>query len=183
MKLTVKEKQETVAKMLEVDPIGDFMQWLFKKGYFEAPAAKGHHGACEGGLFVHSLEMAHQLIWLTDKLGLEWDRKESPAIVGLLHDVCKLDDYTWDFYSTPEPGETNIWYNKNQIIKGHGDKSLLMLNGHFDLTEEEAMCIRFHMGAFVDREEWGYYSKAVHDYPNVLYTHTADMIASQILEK
>ena len=41
--------------------------------------------------------------------------------------------------------------------------------------------IRWHMGAFDDRENWKYYSAAVKKYPNVLYTHVADMTASQII--
>ena len=55
-----------------------------------------------------------------------------------------------------------------------------MLAGHFNLTEEEAACIQFHMGAFTEKEQWQYYSEAIKRWPNVLYTHTADMIASQI---
>lgn len=43
------------------------------------------------------------------------------------------------------------------------------------------MCIRWHMGAFDERENWKYYSAAVKKYPNVLYTHVADMTASQII--
>lgn len=52
--------------------------------------------------------------------------------------------------------------------------------GLIDLTEEEKMCIRYHMGAFTEKSEWEFYSRAVRRYPNVLWTHTADMIASQI---
>ena len=46
---------------------------------------------------------------------------------------------------------------------------------------EEIICIRWHMGAFeTDTKMWDYYGKAIEKYPNVLYTHTADMIASRI---
>jgi len=47
---------------------------------------------------------------------------------------------------------------------------------------EKNVVLARHMGAFDDTENWNYYSKAVNQYPNVLWTHTADMIASQILE-
>lgn len=40
----------------------------------------------------------------------------------------------------------------------------------------------YHMGAFVDQKEWNDYTRAIHKYPNVLWTHTADMIAAHILE-
>ena len=42
------------------------------------------------------------------------------------------------------------------------------------------MCIRYHMGAFTDKKEWSFYTRAVQQYKNVLYTHTADMLASQV---
>lgn len=50
------------------------------------------------------------------------------------------------------------------------------------LTMEEILCIRYDMGAFVDKSEWNDYTRAVHLYPNVLWTHTADMVAAHILE-
>ena len=47
------------------------------------------------------------------------------------------------------------------------------------LTFEEIMCIRYHMGAFYSAE-MNDYSRAVEQVPNVLFAHTADMIASKI---
>lgn len=36
-------------------------------------------------------------------------------------------------------------------------------------------------GAFeTDPKMWKYYGRAIEEYPNVLYTHTADMFASRI---
>lgn len=48
------------------------------------------------------------------------------------------------------------------------------------ITREEEACIRYHMGAFTEKEEWKDYTDAVERFPNVLWTHTADMIASHI---
>lgn len=149
-------------------------QWLMNIGYYVKPASVKHHGVRSGDLYRHSFEVANQLQILTDKLDLQWEREISPWIVGLLHDVCKCDDYTLS-------PKTRKWtYNKAKM-DGHGDKSVRMLVSHIEFTEEETYCIMYHMGAFVDKEEWGDYTKAVKKYPNVLYTHTADMIASQIL--
>ena len=155
-----------------------FFDWLLSIGYYEAPAAIRHHGNHEGGLYKHSLEVAKQLDKLTNGLGLKWEREDSPRVVGLLHDICKTDDY---IASYEDERGTAYEYNKHKLMDGHGDKSVIMLAGHFPLTEEEAMCIRFHMGSFTDKDQWEYYSRAVKNYPNVLYTHTADMIASQII--
>ena len=146
--------------------------WLMEIGYYNAPASLKFHGTEEGDLFNHSYQVAEELVKFTMLLDLKWQRKESPMIVGLLHDVCKCDDYV---------KIDGVWqYNKDKIMAGHGDKSLIMLSGHISLTEEETYCIRYHMGAYTDKEEWPYYGKAVEKFPNVLYTHTADMIASKI---
>ena len=170
--------ENQVRELLGERATDDFMNWLMTSDYFSAPAAKSHHGNHEGGLFKHSMEVAKQLDKLTLDLNLQWQREESPWVVGLLHDICKMDDYVNLGYD--ESGEI-YEYNKHKIMDGHGDKSVIMLAGHFPLTVEEAMCIRFHMGAFTDKDQWEYYSRAVKRYPNVLYTHTADMIASQII--
>ena len=69
---------------------------------------------------------------------------------------------------------------QNPLLKGHGDKSVIVLAQYFKLTEEEIMCIRYHMGAFCDKSEWNDYTRAVHKYTNVLWTHQADMLASHV---
>ena len=147
------------------------LDWLTSVGYFECPAAVSHHGNYKGGLFIHSLVVGMELQNLTYKLDLVWQNEKSPMRVGLLHDICKVDDYKWD-------GDT-IEYNKNKKFEGHGDKSILLLKGNIEITEEEEMCIRYHMGAFTEKTEWNEYSKACAANPNVLFTHTADMMASQ----
>lgn len=144
-------------------------------GFFTAPASTRFHGAYEGGLFDHSLEVAKSLVELTEKLGLKWEKPRSPIIVGMFHDLCKCDDYVWSI-------EDERWvFNPEIILPGHGDKSVIMLQKFIELTNEEIACIRWHMGAFEkDSKMWEYYCRAIEEYPNVLYTHTADMIVSKI---
>lgn len=145
-------------------------------GFFTAPASTKYHGAYEGGLFDHSLEVAKQLVNLTDKLGLKWEKSKAPHIVGMFHDLCKCDNYAVDF----ETGKYK--YNQDLIIPGHGEKSVIMLQKLMKISDEEIACIRWHMGAFEnDPKMWDYYGRAIEKYPNVLYTHTADMIASRII--
>ena len=151
------------------------VETLKELGFFTAPASTKYHGAYEGGLFDHSLATAEALVELTEKLGLKWERPESPYIVGMYHDLCKCDNYVKDF-------ETDKYiYNPDIIIPGHGEKSVMILQKYMSLTDEEIACIRWHMGAYeTDTKMWNYYGKAIEKYPNVLYTHTADMIASKI---
>lgn len=72
-------------------------------------------------------------------------------------------------------------YNNAVLLPGHGEKSVMMAMGLLGtLTDEEILCIRWHMGAFDDKGNWNSYGRACTEYPNVLYTHTADMVAARI---
>lgn len=162
---------------------------LIRMGFFSAPASIYHHGKYEGALFDHSFAVMQSLLSLTRRLELKWQREESPYLIGMFHDLCKVDNY---IHQKTLVGVNNNgkkyaeeWeYNNAQILPGHGDKSVIMLQQLLEkppLTEEEILCIRWHMGAFDDKENWNSYGRAISKYPNVLYTHTADMIAAQIL--
>lgn len=156
----------------------DIIRDLEELDYFDAPASLNHHGRYSGGLYDHSYEVTMQLLDLTKKLDLKWDRPESPYIIGMFHDICKCQTYK----RVPKDSEHDEWiYDKFNLLPGHGDTSVILTQQILgSLTDEEIMCIRWHMGAFDDKENWKCYSGAIKLYPNVLYTHTADMIASQI---
>lgn len=83
-----------------------------------------------------------------------------------------------DGISLPDPSKWE--YNPHTLLKGHGEKSVMLLSQFYTLTEEEICCIRYHMGAFTPKEEWNDYTGAIHAYPNVLWTHHADMLASHV---
>ena len=144
-------------------------------GFFDVPASIKYHGAHEGGLFDHSFTVAKALVELTEKLGLVWERETSPYFVGMYHDLCKCDRYIKD--------PSGVWtYNDDIINPDHGAKSVMIAARYKRLTGEEEACIRWHMGAFeTDPKMWNYYGRVIERYKNVLFTHTADMIASRIL--
>ncbi|MBR6982091.1 MAG: hypothetical protein IKH75_00935 [Ruminococcus sp.] len=149
----------------------EFRDWLVDNGFFTQAASTKFHGAYEGGLFDHSLKVMSNLKLLTGRLDLEWERPESPYIIGMFHDLCKIDQYYKD-------GDAFKW--RKTDIPGHGDKSVLLLSRYMKLTREEVYCIRFHMGAFTDQKEWSSFTDAIHEFPNVHWTHCADMMASHI---
>ena len=155
----------------------DFYDYLMEEGFCTAPASTKYHGNYPGGLYDHSLEVTRALFDLTQKLDLKWKRYTSPIIVGMFHDLCKLDSYN---AQEDENGNVTYSYRNDQLLTGHGDKSIILLQRFANLTEEEMLCIRWHMGAFDEKDNWNYYARAIEKYPNVLYTHTADMIASRI---
>jgi HD superfamily phosphohydrolase YqeK len=163
--------------------------WLIAQGFFMKPAAVKHHSNYTGGLFDHSFKVMQVLVDMTEKFDLEWQNPRSPYIVGMFHDLCKIDAYIDEnaegmvVMGTGSPiSKDPKWnYNNDVILKGHGDKSVMLLSQFMTLTEEEIMCIRFHMGAY-QTEDWDAYDKAIRKYPNVLFTHTADMYASKVME-
>jgi 23S rRNA maturation-related 3'-5' exoribonuclease YhaM len=158
---------------MDSDTAEDMAYELRDKGFFDAPASTKYHGNYPGGLFQHSYMVTLALLDLTDNLHLTWERPESPYLVGMLHDLCKTDQYVQKEDGTYE-------YAKNLPLTGHGDKSVILAQKLTFLTDEEVLCIRWHMGAYDEKENWNALGAAIEKYPNVLYTHTADMIASRI---
>ena len=189
--ITAETKRSIMSDFFSHEP--RLLDYLEKEGFYEAPASKGHHGAYRGALFDHSLQVTYELQRLTEKLELKWQRSESPVYIGMLHDLCKIDSYKFvqemasvqflegETHDVPT-GEEHIEWNRDQMIEGHGEKSCILALQKIWLTDEEIMCIRYHMGAFEGEKKWDKYSNTVRKFPNVLYVHTADMIASQIKE-
>lgn len=174
----VKIFQDHVEEHIPVPGLG---MYLSMHGFFDAPASTKYHGAYPGGLFDHSLNVMNALVYLTDDNHLRWGRKESPYIIGFLHDICKMDQYkkiSGEYVGDPFHYE----YDKDTLYQGHGEKSLMILSTLLVLTEEEAACIRYHMGAFTEKEQWNDYTRAIHHFPNVLWTHHADMLAAHVVE-
>lgn len=153
----------------------DFIAYLQSIKFFEEPASRNHHGAYPGGLFDHSLLVAALLKELPymhpEEAREEWEHENSPIIIGLLHDLCKC------CRNLPE-GD-----HKTSVMEmRHGFQSVAMIEGWMLLTYEEAECIRWHMGAFIDEAFWQDYSTACKHTPAILMTHTADMYAAQVLD-
>ena len=173
----------------------DMLKYLALNHFFTAPASTKYHGNYEGGLFDHSFAVAKFLVQLTEDNHLTWKKHRSPYVVGMFHDLCKIDHYIPHYEMIEElelsslngPKPTTFVktvcgyeYNPDTLLKGHGDKSVMLLSQFYTLTDEEIMCIRYHMGAFTDKSEWNDYTRAVSLYPNVLWTHQADMLASHV---
>jgi len=162
----------------------NFADKLDKLGFFTAPASTKYHGAYEGGLYDHSAAVTKRLNELTKNNNLKWQRRESPFIIGMFHDLCKCDQYTYvpnEYVGYPGHYE----YNTNTTLKGHGSKSIILLSQFITLTEEEILCIRFHMGAYGNeqeqKDEWAGFDKAIRKTNGLcLWVHQADQLASKI---
>jgi hypothetical protein len=74
--------------------------------FFTAPASTKFHGAHEAGLLLHSLTVYDIMKGLDELLDLNLS-KESMAICGLFHDVCKTNFYQLD---EEEPSQAQLKY-------------------------------------------------------------------------
>lgn len=165
-----------------------------KSDFFTAPASSKFHSDFEGGLCSHSVNVYNRLIALLEaEYGDSWKDLYSPetvAIVGLLHDVCKINYYEVDFRNVKNK-DTGAWEKvpyyrvEDKLPYGHGEKSVYIISGFMRLTREEAMAINWHMGGFDDRVRGGSYTVGVafQQYPLAVLAHTADFLATYLDEK
>ena len=146
------------------------LDWLDKKtDFFTAPASTRFHGACEGGLCMHSLNVYHAL---HDSFFTEGESEESYAICALLHDLCKANYYKLGTRNVKNEA-TGQWekapfYSVDDLFPyGHGEKSVFLIERFMKLKVEEAVAIRWHMGGFDDAARGGCFaiSEAYDKYP------------------
>ena len=169
----------SIAGGLKRPGIKELIDYLETTDFFEAPASTRFHGAYKGGLVEHSGNVAVILKALTDVNHLYWEDEESPYIIGLFHDVCKANFYGTQMRNVKNE-ITNQWERKPfYIVKesfplGHGEKSCFIISRYVKLTDEEAMCIRWHMSGYEPKESYAALSKAKLLYPNIVWTHLAD---------
>ncbi len=158
--------------------------------FFTAPASTRFHGAYEGGLAEHSINVYE---CLKDYLSRERVQElygieasdETIAIVALLHDLCKMNFYKPGFRNVKD--ENGVWQKvptyeiDDKLPYGHGEKSVYMISGFMRLTREEAFAIRYHMG-FSGNEPAGNVGSAFEMFPLAFALSTADMEATYFLE-
>lgn len=174
--------QEMHQHISEIEGVKELFNWLFLQDYFTAPASRSSHHAEEGGLCAHSLEVAENLLKLSSMYGFEWQRKESPYLIGYFHDLCKVNYYSESSRNVKdENGEwtTAPYYTINpKLPLGHGHASALILQRFVRLTEQETMCIAYHMGAFGDANYQRDFSRACDLFPEILLVTQADHLSA-----
>lgn len=153
-----REFTDMVIHNISREGIADLMQWLSQTDFYTSPASTRHHGAEEGGLVAHSLNVFNHLSQLAELYGLGdddgvQDPCESIAIVALFHDFCKIGCYKtetrwrkdannrWESYSSYK-------FEEDYCFGGHGSKSVYLVQNFIKLTPVEAAAINCHMGAW-----------------------------------
>ena len=166
------------------------LEYLTKTDFFGAPASTRFHLSRPGGLVEHSVHVYERLKKLYMDSPLEgWFPRmadvedETIAICGLLHDVCKTNFYTVEMRNrknetTGEWEKYPFYIVDDKLPYGHGEKSVYIISGFMRLTREEAMAIRWHMGAWEDSANNNTVGRAFELHPLALLTHIADMQAT-----
>ncbi len=173
------------AKEVFIGRLFDIQELLCDEEYLRAPASRGHHLARRGGLAEHSKNVTLKLIEISEALGIAWPKPDSILIVGFFHDLVKTQCYV-------KSGESDGYDYEQPLIPGHGTASLVLtLMKNIELEPEEIAAITYHMGLygtekFASYPEYSFkeYNNAMDKFaPYIIATHTADMFASQVMEK
>lgn len=182
---------------------------LENSDFFTAPASTQYHCNYVGGLCEHSLNVYDQLVKL---INLEYPRfipdsngemievddykypfdQDSAIIVGLLHDISKMNYY--EVAERNAKDESGNWikvpYIKTRdardrfIYSSHGVNSEYMIGRFIPLYLDESIAIINHMGG----KEAGNstndstLSEIFNRYPLAILTHAADMLATFFVE-
>ena len=183
-----------IANSIELERnLEGLIQYLCGTDFFIAPASMGgNHDGVPGGLFRHCENMYKSLLHLNQLIGNIYS-KETLFIIAFCHDLCKVN-----IYKPKEKWhkEGRDWVSKPgyQIIDefplGHGEKSLYIASRYLELTKEQILAIRWHMGSFevgciLDPILKWSFNKAQDVTPLVRLAHTADLMAvtlSQVQE-
>lgn len=200
--------QETVQRYISREGIAGLMAWLFMSDFYTAPASTKYHGAVEGGLVEHSLEVFNELLLLTTTYnGIAAYSSDVPeyliqkprwgdvprytyetlAIVALFHDICKVDYYKKDYRNVKT--ESGSWermpyytVDEQYCFGGHGSKSVYLIQRYLDLSPDEAAAINCHMGAW-DKAPYGDPGRVYERTPLSWLLHVADESATYIRKK
>ena len=173
---------------IDRDGADKLVEWLEKSDFFTAPASARNHCSYKGGLCQHSINVYKRFIKLLEgEYGDNWQKVVSPesvAIMGLLHDVCKVDCYQESFKNVKD--ENGVWQKvpcykfEEALPYGHGEKSVYIISSFMKLSREESMAINWHMGNADSRVKGGFYglSSVFYAFPTALLFHIADMQAT-----
>lgn len=182
------------------------LTWIEGTDMKIAPASSMYHLAVKGGLVQHSLNVFDRLVSLAKaeynedyETALDTTMAEL-ALIALCHDLCKCNTYkpvvrNKKVYSDKGTKKDELgkfeWVSewgyeaKPVFTFGHGSKSLMIVQDFCKgLPLSCLSAIRFHMGGLeymngvVEPGMTGVYN----DFPLVVLTHTADLLATYIDE-
>lgn len=183
-----------VEKIQKVNRTGTdkLIEFLDNSDFFTAPASTKYHGAYEGGLAEHSVNVLDTMLALDEMLynvyGMPKDDISSITIVALCHDLCKTNTYkSQQLWRKDENGKWESYtgyVREPELPMGHGPKSVYLLQKTMPISDYEAQAILYHMGAYdvSDYMTHNEIGEAFSKNSLAYKLHTADMMATYVLE-
>lgn len=186
----MKEPREEVRELLlavKREGIEDLVDYLDEIGFYTAPASTRYHGAEEGALAKHSINVMD----CARSLAIAWEGKkwynahqDSITLCALLHDLGKAGQFGKPLYveNILKSGKASDAqpYKHNDDLKTlpHEIVSVVEATKFIDLTEEEQRAIAWHNGLY------GMFKYDIPGKEDELYMiiHFSDMWASRIVE-
>ena len=193
MELTQKQIEENKTVFLAIcrekihrDGLEDLLTWLQKADFFTAPSSTRYHGAYDGGLCEHSLDVYSFAVKGMEGFGLKLNI-ESVAVATLFHDLCKCNFYKKDYRNQKIDG---VWQevpvftvDEKYHFGGHGSKSVFLVQQFMKLKTDEAAAINCHMGFAPGGDAVRDCGNAYKAYPLAWLTHVADEAAAYLLDR
>lgn len=175
---------------------------LESSDFFTAPASTRFHNCVRGGLLEHSFNVYYNLKSLVKRKNLEeFISEDSIKIVGLLHDMAKMNFYKTtyrnekqysDYGTRRDEGGRFDWVSvrgysviddKERFLYGnHEQTSEYMVRTFIPLTFTESVAILHHHAGMGNDCAKDNISTIFSRYPLAALLHTADMIATYIDE-
>ena len=147
----MKDEIEQLLRSTKRKGIEEVIQYLNESGFYTAPASSKFHGAKKGGLVEHVHHTYTTMSDMNVRLNDKQFPRESIILVGLLHDVCKIEAYKPNILKSGDQSEAKPYEMSKHLPLGHGEKSAIILTRlGLELTDEELLGIRWHMNAFDD---------------------------------
>ena len=208
--LDIKVNREKFIDLLwEIDredcDIEGLINYLDDSDFFTAPASTKYHCSYPGGLCEHSLNVYYALNSLMSKTKdtfncLEEYDSNSILIVGLLHDLCKINFYEetiknekvysksgkkYDELGNYDWVSSKIYKVKDaqdrKLLGNKGNVSYIRVSQFLQLTTEEMFALMYQYSA-VDREQVSDLSEILAKYNLCVYLHSADIITTFCIE-
>lgn len=172
------------------------IRWLDRgSDFFIAPASTKYHGAYEGGLCEHSLNVYHTLVKLIEitkmlKPELPDFDEDTIKVVALFHDLSKANFYEKYWRNVKDPA-TGKWeqvqeyrVRDNRFVFGnHEQTAEYIARSLIPLSQEESVAILHHMGGISFDCTKTDLSEVFAAYPLAALLHSADLISCYVLEE
>ena len=180
------------------------VKFLDSNDFFTAPASTQYHCNFKGGLCYHSLNVYNALIRLYEQYKdvIPAYDKNSLLVVGLLHDISKVNFYeayvvNKKIYNEKGTKHDNLgnfdWFaeeaykvkdSKERFLAGtHEENSMLLVGNYIPLTLEESVAIMHHHCNANDGNQLYDLSAIMNKYPLLTLLHLADMASTFITER